>query len=269
MMAALGEAARNRGGRTAGDANRVRVLQFRRSDSRAPRSAAGAGVRDRPGDAHPLSAARAGARQRPACCRRTIGRTSRTFGNTTTTRRRRSSCSMRPDFPRGTGRRALSPDAENFDRRIHAPAGRGARRTVEARGRGARTAAARKSPRSIPTSTHGSFQLYTLRWVGANNDPDIFDYVFSSKRMPPVGANRGHYRNPALDALLDAERKQKWHRDKRKAILSQIQKTDRGGRAVYRFVVRTITSACIGASDGNQAGADRGATIFWMRRRIR
>lgn len=71
--------------------------------------------------------------------------------------------------------------------------------------------------------THGSFQLYTLRWVGANNDPDMFSYVFSSKRMPPLGANRGHYRNPKLDSLLDAQRVE-MNREKRKAILFQIQK---------------------------------------------
>jgi len=71
--------------------------------------------------------------------------------------------------------------------------------------------------------TRGSFQLYTLRWVGANNDPDIFEYVFSSKKIPPDGANRGRYRNPALDVLLDQARVE-MDRDKRKAILSRIQK---------------------------------------------
>jgi peptide/nickel transport system substrate-binding protein len=71
--------------------------------------------------------------------------------------------------------------------------------------------------------SHGSFQLYTQRWVGGNNDPDIFDYVFNSKKMPPEGANRGHYKNPALDALLDQERAEP-DREKRKALLSQIQK---------------------------------------------
>jgi peptide/nickel transport system substrate-binding protein len=71
--------------------------------------------------------------------------------------------------------------------------------------------------------TRGSFQLYTLRWVGANNDPDIFEYVFSSKKIPPDGANRGHYRNPALDGLLDQARVE-MDRDKRKEILSRIQK---------------------------------------------
>lgn len=54
--------------------------------------------------------------------------------------------------------------------------------------------------------TRGSFQLYTLRWIGANNDPDMFEFVFSSHRMPPNGANRGHYRNSHLDELLDRAR---------------------------------------------------------------
>lgn len=72
--------------------------------------------------------------------------------------------------------------------------------------------------------THGSFQLYTFRWVGtSNNDPDIFEYVFDSKKVPPAGANRGHYYNPALDVLLAQERVE-MDRGKRKAILSQIQK---------------------------------------------
>lgn len=71
--------------------------------------------------------------------------------------------------------------------------------------------------------THGSFQVYSQRWVGGNNDPDIFQYVFSSKKMPPDGANRGHYRNTQLDALLD-EQAVEMDREKRKALLSQIQK---------------------------------------------
>lgn len=70
--------------------------------------------------------------------------------------------------------------------------------------------------------SRGSFQLYTLRWVGANNDPDIFEYVFGSKKFPPDGANRGHYRNPALDSLLDSARVE-MDQQKRKAILWQIQ----------------------------------------------
>jgi peptide/nickel transport system substrate-binding protein len=69
----------------------------------------------------------------------------------------------------------------------------------------------------------GSFQLYTLRWLGANNDPDIFDLVFNSRRFPPDGANRGHYRNPALDVLINSQRIEP-DLEKRKAIVSEIQK---------------------------------------------
>jgi peptide/nickel transport system substrate-binding protein len=45
--------------------------------------------------------------------------------------------------------------------------------------------------------------MYALRWVGGNEQPDIFGYAFSTARIPPKGANRGRYRNPQLDALLD------------------------------------------------------------------
>jgi len=70
----------------------------------------------------------------------------------------------------------------------------------------------------------GSFQLYTLRWTGyTNDDPDIFDYVFDSQRMPPNGANRMHYRNPMLDSLLHQQSEES-DQAKRKRLLSQIQK---------------------------------------------
>jgi peptide/nickel transport system substrate-binding protein len=71
--------------------------------------------------------------------------------------------------------------------------------------------------------TRGNFQIYTLRWVGANNDPDIFEYVFSSKKIPPAGANRGRYRNAQLDALVDQARVES-DREKRKAIFEEVQK---------------------------------------------
>ena len=50
--------------------------------------------------------------------------------------------------------------------------------------------------------TRGMFQMYILKWVGSNEDPDIFRYMYSSESFPPKGANRGHYVNPQLDALL-------------------------------------------------------------------
>jgi peptide/nickel transport system substrate-binding protein len=69
----------------------------------------------------------------------------------------------------------------------------------------------------------GNFQLSYSRWVGANNDPDFFEFAFSSKRFPPDGANRGHYRNPRIDALTDQIRTE-MDREKRKALCSEVQK---------------------------------------------
>jgi ABC-type transport system substrate-binding protein len=75
----------------------------------------------------------------------------------------------------------------------------------------------------LSDSVRGNFQLTLLRWVGANNDPDVFEFVFSSKRFPPDGANRGHYRNPRIDALTD-EIRVEMNREKRKAECSEVQK---------------------------------------------
>lgn len=51
----------------------------------------------------------------------------------------------------------------------------------------------------------GRFQMFTLQWVGgAVADPDILRRVFHSQQAPPAGFNRGHYRNPEVDRLLDA-----------------------------------------------------------------
>ena len=54
--------------------------------------------------------------------------------------------------------------------------------------------------------THGEFQVYSLRWLGGNEDPDIFEYAFHSARIIPNGANRQFYRNPRVDALIDRAR---------------------------------------------------------------
>jgi peptide/nickel transport system substrate-binding protein len=48
----------------------------------------------------------------------------------------------------------------------------------------------------------GAFQMYTLRWLGGNEDPDIFRYAYDSGMFPPHGANRGKYTNPTLDSLI-------------------------------------------------------------------
>lgn len=50
--------------------------------------------------------------------------------------------------------------------------------------------------------TKGAFQMYALRWIGSNEDPDIFRYAYGTDAMPPKGGNRGRYSNARVDALL-------------------------------------------------------------------
>jgi peptide/nickel transport system substrate-binding protein len=54
----------------------------------------------------------------------------------------------------------------------------------------------------------GAFQMYGLRWIGGNEDPDIFEYAFHSSKFPPNGANRAYYLNPRVDALIDQARRE-------------------------------------------------------------
>jgi peptide/nickel transport system substrate-binding protein len=70
--------------------------------------------------------------------------------------------------------------------------------------------------------THGQFQLYSLRWVGGNEDPDIFEYAFHSDKFTPNGANRSFYSNPRVDALIDQARAE-LDQGKRKALYGEIQ----------------------------------------------
>jgi len=50
--------------------------------------------------------------------------------------------------------------------------------------------------------TRGAFQMAPSRWIGGNEQPDIFRYAYSANSFPPHGSNRGFYANPELDALL-------------------------------------------------------------------
>jgi peptide/nickel transport system substrate-binding protein len=69
----------------------------------------------------------------------------------------------------------------------------------------------------------GNFQVYSLRWIGGNNDPDIFNYVFHSTMFPPNGANRGFYSNPEVDRLIEIGRRDA-DVDNRKAAYQTIQR---------------------------------------------
>jgi peptide/nickel transport system substrate-binding protein len=70
---------------------------------------------------------------------------------------------------------------------------------------------------------HGSFQMYSLRWIGGNEDPDIFEHVFHSASFPPKRANRSYYSNPRVDALIDQARRET-DEAKRKPLYAEVQR---------------------------------------------
>ena len=66
-----------------------------------------------------------------------------------------------------------------------------------------------------------SIESVALGW--SKQRPRIFEFVFNSKRFPPDGANRGHYRNPRVDVLTDQIRVE-MDQAKRKTLCSEVQK---------------------------------------------
>ncbi len=70
--------------------------------------------------------------------------------------------------------------------------------------------------------TSGAFQLYSLRWIGGNEDPDIFDAAFHSRNFPPAGRNRSFYSNPRIDSLIDRARRE-INEDVRKQLYGEVQ----------------------------------------------
>jgi peptide/nickel transport system substrate-binding protein len=70
--------------------------------------------------------------------------------------------------------------------------------------------------------SRGSFGLYSLIWIGGNEDPDIFRYAFATSSFPPRGATRGHYSNPTVDRLLQEAATDPTQEDRRTAYV-QVQ----------------------------------------------
>jgi peptide/nickel transport system substrate-binding protein len=70
--------------------------------------------------------------------------------------------------------------------------------------------------------TRGAYQVHSLRWVGGNEDPDIFEYVFHSSKFSPHGANRTFYANPRVDVLIEQARGEP-DQNARKLLYGEIQ----------------------------------------------
>jgi peptide/nickel transport system substrate-binding protein len=71
--------------------------------------------------------------------------------------------------------------------------------------------------------TKGAYQMYSMRWIGGNQDPDIFEYVFDSNSFPPKRANRTFYANAKVDELI-REGRSTLDQQKRKVIYDEIQR---------------------------------------------
>lgn len=71
--------------------------------------------------------------------------------------------------------------------------------------------------------TRGAFQMYALRWIGSNEDPDIFRYTYGTAAFPPKGANRGRYSNSLVDELLRSAAEET-DMAKRRAAYIEVQK---------------------------------------------
>jgi peptide/nickel transport system substrate-binding protein len=71
--------------------------------------------------------------------------------------------------------------------------------------------------------TKGAYQIHSLRWIGGNQDPDIFEYVFDTASFPPKRANRTFFSNPRVDELIKQGRTT-LNQDKRKVIYDEIQR---------------------------------------------
>jgi len=70
--------------------------------------------------------------------------------------------------------------------------------------------------------TKGAYQVHSLRWIGGNLDPDIFENLFYTASFAPKRANRTFYSNPRVDELI-REGRSTIDREKRKQIYGEVQ----------------------------------------------
>jgi peptide/nickel transport system substrate-binding protein len=70
--------------------------------------------------------------------------------------------------------------------------------------------------------TKGAYQVHGLRWIGGNQDPDIFEYAFATSSFAPKRANRTFFSNARVDELI-LEGRSSLDQQKRKAIYDEVQ----------------------------------------------
>ena len=70
--------------------------------------------------------------------------------------------------------------------------------------------------------TKGAYQVHSLRWIGGNQDPDMFENVFATSSFAPKRANRTFYSNARVDELIK-EGRSTLDQAKRKVIYDEVQ----------------------------------------------
>jgi peptide/nickel transport system substrate-binding protein len=68
----------------------------------------------------------------------------------------------------------------------------------------------------------GAYQVHSLRWIGGNQDPDIFESIFDTASFAPKRQNRTFYSNPRVDELIRTGRSTVDQQQRKRAYL-QLQ----------------------------------------------
>ena len=110
--------------------------------------------------------------------------------------------------------------------------------------------------------TSGAFQMYALRWLGANEDPDFFRYAYSTASAPPHGGNRGRYSNPEVDRLIE-QGATELDQTKRRAIYLRLQQIL--SRDEPTLVLWTLDNVVVHGSRLHGVQATSSGTFAWLR----
>ncbi|GAA3768693.1 ABC transporter substrate-binding protein [Terriglobus aquaticus] len=110
--------------------------------------------------------------------------------------------------------------------------------------------------------TKGAFQMYVLRWVGSNEDPEIFRYAYASDRMPPKGGNRGHFSDPTVDALIARGAAETSEAERRPTYVELQQRLHTAAPTV---VLWSLDNVVVHSSRLHGVNATGSGTFEWLR----
>ena len=91
----------------------------------------------------------------------------------------------------------------------------------------------------------GNFQMYSLRWTGVL-DPHLYYLTLHSASVPPGGANRGRFRNPRFDQLIEQGAQAFSPQDRRPFYLEAQQILNRELPYISLFHTQTVAVRAAG-----------------------